>query len=293
MSMSQEEIEALMNGIEETSEPSEVKEEVIEEPVVVDAPVIQTNNSSVTVDNNELDELINSVNNSEPEVSITSEDIESIEDEDLKKLLDSQVEEVSSSVVNDESSKSWADGKIEEGLFPFPVDKDTKVVNQLSEVASDQEEKASQIFDVLSLVLDNNDIVLKETKKIDEFIASQSVLLKMLNEKFPNIEQFKTNLELASSLKDNTQIIFDNIDAENMEIFAAMELMQFNDINRQKIERVMSVIRKLSSYLNNLFEDDNSHKEIVVAKHISGDAGSDLMNSDDLESLIDSYSKGQ
>ena len=74
--------------------------------------------------------------------------------------------------------------KIEEGLIPFPVDKDTKVVNQLSEVASDQEEKASQIFDVLSLVLDNNDIVLKETKKLDEFIASQAILLKMLNEKF-------------------------------------------------------------------------------------------------------------
>jgi len=71
-----------------------------------------------------------------------------------------------------------------------------------------------------------------------------------------------------------------------------MELMQFNDINRQKIERVMSVIRKLSTYLNNLFEDDNSHKEIVVAKHISGDNGSDLMGGDDLESLIDEYSKG-
>ncbi len=34
-----------------------------------------------------------------------------------------------------------------------------------------------------------------------------------------------------------------------MHIFQGMELMQFNDINRQKMERVMSVIRKLSIYL--------------------------------------------
>ena len=66
--------------------------------------------------------------------------------------------------------------------------------------------------------------------------------------------------------------------------------MQFNDINRQKIERVMSVIRKLSSYLNNLFEDQSTGPEISVAKHIYGDDNSDLIG-DDLEKLIEEYQK--
>ena len=70
-----------------------------------------------------------------------------------------------------------------------------------------------------------------------------------------------------------------------------MELMQFNDINRQKIERVMSVIRKLNLYLNNLFEDDGTvGKDIAVAKHIHGDENSDLIG-DDLDKLIAEFSK--
>jgi hypothetical protein len=68
--------------------------------------------------------------------------------------------------------------------------------------------------------------------------------------------------------------------------------MQFNDINRQKIERVMSVIRKLSLYLNNLFEDSNSGKDIVVAKHIHGDNNDDLIG-DDLDKLIAEFSNNK
>ena len=79
------------------------------------------------------------------------------------------------------------------------------------------------------------------------------------------------------------------INAEDSEIFQAMELMQFNDINRQKIERVMSVIRKLSSYLNNLFEDNSPQKDIAVAKHIHGDSTDDLIG-DDLDKLIAEFS---
>ena len=66
--------------------------------------------------------------------------------------------------------------------------------------------------------------------------------------------------------------------------------MQFNDINRQKIERVMSVIRKLSSYLNNLFEDTHQ-KELPVAKHIQGDTDTDDLVGDDLDKLIAEFNK--
>jgi hypothetical protein len=64
-----------------------------------------------------------------------------------------------------------------------------------------------------------------------------------------------------------------------------MDLMQFNDINRQKIERVMSVIKKLSNYLNGIFEDDSDKPEVQVAKHISGDS-SETVDDDDIDALI-------
>lgn len=82
------------------------------------------------------------------------------------------------------------------------------------------------------------------------------------------------------------------LNSEDLEIFQAMELMQFNDINRQKIERVMSVIRKLSMYLNNLFEDDGATKEVAIARHIHGDDTNDLIG-DDLDKLIAEFSNNK
>ena len=51
----------------------------------------------------------------------------------------------------------------------------------------------------------------------------------------------------------------------------------------------MSVIRKLSMYLNNLFEDDGTASNVAVAKHIHGDHSTDLAG-DDLEKLITEFS---
>ncbi|PHO09982.1 hypothetical protein CPG37_06470 [Malaciobacter canalis] len=179
--------------------------------------------------------------------------------------------------------------KIDEGIFPFPAEKDTKVVNQLSQVANDSEEKASKIFDVLSYVLDDNNDVQKSLKTTDEFLNKQTALLESLNKKFPNISIFEQHLNETAKMKQEIASVSGKLDAENMQIFEAMELMQFHDINRQKIERVMTVIRKLSIYLNNLFEDEGSHQEIAVARHIHGDSTADVLDDADLESLISEF----
>ena len=72
-----------------------------------------------------------------------------------------------------------------------------------------------------------------------------------------------------------------------------MELMQFNDINRQKIERVMSVIRKLSLYLNNLFEDDRNQKKLLLQNiFMVMDYSNDLIG-DDLDKLIAEFSNNK
>ena len=52
----------------------------------------------------------------------------------------------------------------------------------------------------------------------------------------------------------------------------------------------MSVIRKLSLYLNNLFEED-APKDIPMAKHIHGDTGTEDLVGDDLDKLIAEFNK--
>jgi hypothetical protein len=180
--------------------------------------------------------------------------------------------------------------KIDEGIYPLPVEKEHKVVNQLNEVAEDSEEKASQIFDVLSYILDQNDVVQRGNSGATEFIDSQIVLLDTLSKKFPNVEVFAQNMQKAQETKTALEEINNAINDENNKVFEAMELMQFHDINRQKIERVMSVIKKLSNYLNGLFEDDSAKPEVQIAKHISGDS-TESVTEDDLDSLIAEFNQ--
>ncbi len=357
MSMSQEEIEALMNGLdidesesdnESTQEEasnddnSTVSQEELDElvsnsNVEDEKPETEANNeveqnkaedteeSTQTVDNDDIDSLLNEIENenstsqadstnenSEQESSSESEDMsddeienmlseidgisdnepskevekESSKEEDIKDTSDAK----SSNIDENDIVKNWTDTKINEGVIPLPADKDTKVVNQLNQVANDSEEKVSQIFDVLSLGLDNNNDFRTKITDIEKFMLAQEKLLASLNTKFPNIEIFKKHIAEAKKVNEGLESLKSCMNEEDMKIFEAMELMQFNDINRQKIERVMSVIRKLSLYLNNLFEDEYTEHEIAVAKHIHGDEAEDLIG-DDLDKLIEEFGK--
>ena len=73
----------------------------------------------------------------------------------------------------------------------------------------------------------------------------------------------------------------------------AMDIMQYQDIHRQKIERVINVMRALSKYMNALFEgkkDDD--KRVSSAVHIHGDnTTEDVVTSEDIEALIASLGK--
>ncbi len=328
MSMSQEEIESLMNGLDlnenEKSEEVTIDEESNDpmsnddiEKLLSESNPVEEDNSITSQD--DLDDILASIDEAEDDNSpVSNDDIdellkgidgitdtlddveeETIDEENFDDILsgidgitDSEpVHEpvIESKVSVSESSLKQEDdivSKIDSGIFPLPAEKDTKVVNQLSQVANDSEEKASKIFDVLSFILDDNNDVQRGIKSFDEFLVKQIALLDSLNKKFPNISIFNQHLEEASKIKEGISSIGAKLEAENMQIFEAMELMQFHDINRQKIERVMAVIRKLSIYLNNLFEDEGSHQEIAVAKHIHGDNTADVVDDADLESLI-------
>jgi hypothetical protein len=323
MSMSQEEIEALMNGLdieddsdsEDASESVKVNTQEIEEllsqteefkedsnkkikkeEVVISEEVIKPKSSSV--DSTDIEKLLSEIESVNEKTTI-EKDLEPIITEpafDLPTAVKSEkmqvLKEEKPNRSEDEIVKDWTSTKINEGVFPLPAEKDTKVVNQLSQVANDSEEKVSQIFDVLSLTLDNNNEIRNQIKDFESFINMQSNLLNSLNSKFPNIKVFDEHLISANKMSDSLKKLKDIINSEDLEIFQAMELMQFNDINRQKIERVMSVIRKLSMYLNNLFEDDGATKDVAIARHIHGDNTNDLIG-EDLDKLIAEFSNNK
>ncbi len=310
MSMSQEDIEALMSGLdiasdgnseqtEEAIEPAKVNTKEIEELLSQTEEIkdkddttkvqesIETSAANIPNEDNanknnkinEIENLLNDIEiNSPKELVSSSENVKKIQDDDK------------SDRTEDEIVKDWTSSKINEGVFPFPAESDTKVVTQLSQVANDSEEKVSQIFDVLSLGLDNNNELRKAFKEYDSFITAETNLLVSLNNKFPNIKIFDEHLKNIHTVKDSLEKLKALVNDEDMHIFQGMELMQCNDINRQKIERVMSVIRKLSIYLNNLFEDDGKTTNLPMAKHIHGDETEDLVG-DDLDKLIAEFSQ--
>ena len=255
MSMSQEEIEALMNGAGDFS----------------------SDDSS----------------DSDSKESTSSDDEVSTEDnfDDILAGIEGMTDDepVTNDAASDESDSTHTiEEMIEESKFPLPVEKEHKVVNQLNEVAEDSEEKASQIFDILSFILDENAEASNILKQMEEFATKQRDLLTSLENKFPNIAVFKDNLELSQKTLESTQEFKSRIDGENNKIFEAMEIMQYHDINRQKIERVMAVIKKLTNYLNGIFEDDSGKPEVQIAKHISGDSAQ-TVSDDDLEALIGEF----
>ncbi|MEA3288558.1 MAG: hypothetical protein U9Q04_00140, partial [Campylobacterota bacterium] len=279
MSMSQEEIEALMNGVDLSEDDSSESE--AEEAVSLDESETEV---SVEVSDDDVDDILAGIE------GITDDASDEADIDDTLSGIDGITnDEVSTSESAENSTSESAVENLEEltdqNKYPLPVEKEHKVVNQLNEVAEDSEQKASQIFDVLSFVLDENNEIQNFNKQNQEFINKQTELLESLASKFPNIDVFKENLELAAEAKNASESLSAKVDDENMKIFEAMELMQYHDINRQKIERVMSVIRKLSDYLNGIFEDDSGKPEVQIAKHISGDS-TNTVDDDDLESLI-------
>ena len=176
---------------------------------------------------------------------------------------------------------------------PPPPTEDHKMVHQLDDVTRDSEEKATQMFDKLETI--NNFFMDAESdsNSLKDAINSNVELFTTLSEKFPNIAAFSEALEKNSALLGTVDNIISNLQMGQDEIMMAMDMMQYQDIHRQKIERVINVMRALSKYMNTLFEgriDDD--KRVGSAVHIAGDTTTEnLVSNDDIEALIESLGK--
>ena len=176
---------------------------------------------------------------------------------------------------------------------PPPPTEDHKMVHQLDDVTRDSEEKATQMFDKLETI--NNFFMDAESdsNSLKDAINSNVELFTTLSEKFPNIAAFSEALEKNNVLLGTIDNMIGNLQMGQDEIMMAMDMMQYQDIHRQKIERVINVMRALSKYMNTLFEgriDDD--KRVGSAVHIAGDTTTEnLVSNDDIEALIESLGK--
>jgi hypothetical protein len=224
--------------------------------------------------------------------------------EELDALMNGSVDEIDDAVEEETPTKNienadTADdftpiGYSEETAhqWPLPATDENKMVNQLDDVTKESEEKASEIFDIIENI--SNDLMDKEEnlQEATDILNSNIELFRTLSEKFPDVEAFKTQLDLNEKALDDIHQTVEVLQNSGDSIMSVMDIMQYQDIHRQKIERVINVMRALSKYMNTLFEGRiEDDKRVSSATHIEGDTHNDLASTDDIEALLDQFGK--
>ncbi|MCV6607310.1 MAG: chemotaxis protein [Campylobacterales bacterium] len=217
--------------------------------------------------------------------------------EDLDSMMASDIEideEIAENPDNEDFGEAAEDFKVspEQKWPPPPPTQEHKVVHQLDEVTKDSEENAGQIFDVLEEVSNGAMDVEDGAGKISDDIESIKETFSKLSESFPNIETFKEQIAKCENIIANSSKLTDVAQNLNDQSMMAMDAMQYQDIHRQKIERVINVMRSLSKYMSSLFEGKiDDEKRVSSATHIAGDSTEDVVDEDDIEALIAAFGK--
>lgn len=174
---------------------------------------------------------------------------------------------------------------------PPPPTDDNKMVHQLDDVTKESEEKATEIFDLIEGVSSDLADGEKQIKALRSVIQSNIELFETLGSKFPHVDAFKIQLDKNRDAAEKADNLLDMMQNGGDNIMNVMDIMQYQDIHRQKIERVINVMRALSSYMNQLFAgkiDDT--KRVTSAVHLPGDSTTeDVVTSDDIEALLASF----
>jgi len=166
------------------------------------------------------------------------------ESSDNDDIFDEDVDEVEGFEDVLQESESDKNGENEE-IIPPPADNKNKVVAQLDEVTKESEEKATQILDIMDEISANVDTNVTSLKEILEFLNNHKNLCEKLHEKFPHIKIFEKELNLINEMIQKADEIVKRNETTSEKIFTVMDIMQYQDIHRQKIERVINIIKKL------------------------------------------------
>lgn len=175
---------------------------------------------------------------------------------------------------------------------PPPPSADHKMVQQLDDVTRDSEEKATQVLDMLDAI--NNLLMDGESEVADvkDTLNSNIEIFEKLSTKFSHIPSFAEQKDKCQSALEAIESVEAKLQDGQNDIMNIMDMMQYQDIHRQKIERVINVMRALAKYMNSLFESNIDDKtRAPSAVHLEGDKSDNLMSDDDIEALINSLGK--
>ena len=212
--------------------------------------------------------------------------------EELDALLNSDNEleniDLDENKCKSENTEDIAD-KEDDPIMPPPADEDHKVVAQLDEVTKESEEKASEVLEIITSISDDIEKFKNAFEDILTFLEDEKLLFEKLHEKFPNIKTFEKELEKINSKIEEIKNMLENAEDVEMRVFSALEIMQYQDIHRQKIERVINIMRALIRYMNKLFEGKVSDEERVKsATYIPGD-NKEVVSDEEIEELLKQF----
>jgi methyl-accepting chemotaxis protein len=230
--------------------------------------------------------------------SMTQEELDALmsgeTDFDSVELDEETVEETTPPPANSNDDQAFDENKYDintnDRWPPPPPIKDNKMVDQLDDVTRESEEKATQIFDIIEDI--SNGLMEAEERVvvINETLENNIATLEKLLVKFPQIQTFAEQLEANKKAKELSDAQIEMMQDNGDQIMTVMDIMQYQDIHRQKIERVINVMRALSRYMNDLFSaqmDDS--KRVSSATHLPGDSIEDLVENDEIEALLASF----
>ncbi|MFC3847971.1 protein phosphatase CheZ [Helicobacter baculiformis] len=229
--------------------------------------------------------------------------------EPLDKEVERKEAEGAAHSKDEEKEKNWNDayehymkvdkkkaekyGKVDsEEWPPPPPTEEHKVVHQLDDVTRDSEVKATQVFDQLDYISASSENIIKTLKKIKMPLQKHLEIFETLAQSFPLINTFQTSLEETREILKGIDRIQESAEGCSDSAMQAMDIMQFQDIHRQKIERVINVMRALTQYMNSLFEGNiDDSKRVSSASYIIGDDNESAASESDIEALIAAFGK--
>ena len=235
------------------------------------------------------DELALADDENEILVDEDAEDAADVEksEEEVMEDLDALIEDDGMVVIDEknfkvDATKQWP---------PPPPTDDHKVVNQLDNVTRDSEKKATEIMDKLEEI--NNFVMDIETggNETASVLAKNIETYEKLYAKFPSVTLFSEMIEENQKAKKLVEEMIGKSQSSADEIMMIMDIMQYQDIHRQKIERVINVMRALSKYMSSLFESNvDDESRVSSAMHIEGDNDTEnVVSEDEIEALLASF----
>ncbi len=275
----------------------------------------QNQGSDSLEDNDLLEEVLLDETKKQEESTQESQELEALcETEDVETLLESTDmteeggEEAASDQLEELDEKLSQESEVVENISeeaeideenyradaniqwpPPPPTDDHKVVNQLDDVARDSEIKAGEIFDKLENITNVVLNIEHSATEQKEIIEKNIEVFQKLHDKFPSVTIFAEMIELNQKANDRIDEIIQNSGEISGDVMTAMDVMQYQDIHRQKIERVINVMRTLAHYMHSLFDSPiDDSKRVASAVSIASD---NMMSNDEIEALLESLGK--